>query len=226
MNALEIKKIREELKMTQAEFADALEVNSRTVQKWEAGETKVRKGTAFLINDMKKSRVSGGVPERQDQHRTIPVDFSEMNVMYVPLINKFAYAGYLNGFGDDEYLDDLPKVPWANDFEAKGNYMCFEVKGDSMDNGSYESILEGDVLLCREVRRDYWSNKLHINKWDFVIVHQTEGILVKRILDHDVENGILLLHSLNEYYEDFTVHLDEVSKIFNIVDFRRKKSRR
>ena len=225
MNALEIKEIREDLGMTQAQFASVLEVNPRTVQKWEAGETKIRKGTAFLINDMKKRRVpNDGV--KQKDHSAIPVDFSEMNVMYVPLINKFAYAGFLNGFGDDEYLDDLPRVPWANDFEAKGNYLCFEVKGDSMDNGSYESILEGDVLLCREVRRDYWSSKLHIQKWDFVIVHQTEGILVKRILDHDVEDGILVLHSLNEYYEDFKVNLNEVSKIFNIVDFRRKKSRR
>lgn len=52
------------------------------------------------------------------------------------------------------------------------------------------------------------------------------GILVKRIIEHNVETGVLTLHSLNDYYEDFTIHLNDVAKIFNIVDFRRKKSRR
>lgn len=156
----------------------------------------------------------------------IQVNFVEMSVTYVPLVNKYAYAGYLNGFGDDEWIEELPKIPFAADREHKGEYLCFEVRGDSMDDGSYESYLEGDILLCRNVRQEFWKSKLHINKWDFVIVHKEQGILVKRIIDHDVENGILTLHSLNEYYEDFQVHLKDVAKIFNIVDFRRSRSRR
>lgn len=154
------------------------------------------------------------------------VDFTQLNVMHVPLVNKYAYAGYLNGFGDDEWIDELPKIPFANDVVNKGKYLCFEVKGDSMDDGSYESYLEGDILLCRNVRPDFWTSKLHIDKWDFVIVHKEQGILVKRITEHHVEKGLLTLHSLNEYYEDFIVDLREVAGIFNIVDFRRKKSRR
>lgn len=151
----------------------------------------------------------------KEPHEAYQVDFTELSVMYVPLVSKFAYAGYLGGFGDDEYVGDLPKIPFANGFRPKGKYLCFEVRGDSMTTDTRESIEEGDIVLAREVRKEYWKSKLHINQWDFVIVHRDEGILVKRIASHDVGNGILTLRSLNDYYEDFDVHLKDVAQIFN-----------
>ena len=147
-------------------------------------------------------------------------------IMNVPLVNQYAYAGYLAGFNDPVYIDELPKVPFIVEREHKGEYICFEVKGDSMDDGTHESYLERDILLCRNVRKDFWKCKLHIHKWDFVIVHKENGICVKRIINHDVENGIITCHSLNDYYEDFDIDLRDVSKIFNIVDVQRKRNRR
>jgi len=152
--------------------------------------------------------------------------YNDNNIMYVPLVNQYAYAGYLSGYGDPEYVEELPKIPFIADKEYKGEYLCFEAKGDSMDDGTDEAIKERDILLCRNVRKDYWKSKLHINKWDFVIVHKEIGIVTKRIIKHDVENGIITLHSLNDYYEDFDVHLKDVSQILNIVDIQRKKNRR
>ena len=112
------------------------------------------------------------------------------------------------------------------DREYKGNYLTFEVVGDSMECDSpRESILEGDLLLGREVRNEYWTSKLHIHKWDFIIVHKTEGILVKRIIEHDVSSGKLILKSLNPYYEDQTVYMNDLTGIFNIVDIKRSRRR-
>jgi len=150
----------------------------------------------------------------------------DLNVMLVPLVNQYAYGGYLNGFNDPTYIEELPKIPFLVEKEHKGEYICFEVKGDSMDDGSHESYLERDILLCRNVRKDFWKSKLHINKWDFVIVHKDNGICVKRIIKHDVEKGIITCHSLNDYYEDFDMDLRDVTKIFNIVDIQRKRNRR
>ena len=155
----------------------------------------------------------------------IPVNFKEMSVMYVPLVNQYAYGGYMNGFGDLEYIDSLPKIPFSADQEHRGEYLCFEVKGDSMDDGTVDAILERDILLCRNIRKDYWKSKLHINKWDFVVVHREKGIVVKRIIKHDVDQGILTLHSLNEEYEDYEVHLKDVAQILNIVDIKRNRKR-
>ncbi|AZJ34423.1 helix-turn-helix transcriptional regulator [Tenacibaculum singaporense] len=144
----------------------------------------------------------------------------------VPLISKRARAGFLSGWEDDEYIEELPKIPWEVDREYKGNYLTFEVVGDSMEcDNPRESILEGDLLLGREVRNEYWTSKLHIHKWDFIIVHKTEGILVKRIIEHDVSSGKLILKSLNPYYEDQTVYMNDLTGIFNIVDIKRSRRR-
>lgn len=164
--------------------------------------------------------------ESKKNSNAIQVDFSEMSIMFVPLVGQYAYAGFLNGFADEEYIDQLPKIPFADGVEHKGKYLCFEVKGDSMDNDTADSYLEGDILLCRNVEKDYWKSKLHINKWDFVIVHETEGVLVKRIIKHDVETGNITIHSLNDFYEDIVLNLKDVHLLFNVVDVRRKKFRR
>lgn len=148
------------------------------------------------------------------------------NYMWVPLIRQRAQAGFLVGWGDPEYISELPKINIEVDREYKGNYVCFEVSGDSMDNGSSESILENDIILCREVQRHHWRNKLHINQWDFVLVHRTEGILVKRIISHDVETGDLILHSLNNYYEDQKVNMNDLIAIFNVIKVIDRTKRR
>lgn len=150
----------------------------------------------------------------------------EYRVMRVPLVNQYAHAGYLAGFADETYIDELPKIPFVVDREYKGEYMCFEVKGDSMDNGSDDGYLEGDIILCRNIKKEYWTQKLHIKKWDFVVVHKEEGILVKRITNHNVERATITLHSLNPYYEDQVVSLVNVDRIFNIIELQRKRLRR
>lgn len=146
-------------------------------------------------------------------------------VLYVPLVNQYAYAGYLNGYQNETYMNTLPTIPFIADHEGHGNYIAFEVKGDSMNDGTEESYLEGDRLLCREVQPHLWVNsRLHIKKWDFVIVHE-EGIIVKRITDHDVENHTITVHSLNEMYPDRVIDLSEVKQIFNVIEMQRPRRR-
>lgn len=148
------------------------------------------------------------------------------NVKNIPMVSQYAYAGYLSGYSDKEYLESLPTVPFIVSHEAKGSYVCFEVKGDSMDDGTQDSILDGDRLLCREVAQHLWAtNKLHIRKWDFVIVHRTDGILVKRIAAHDIERGVITIHSLNPEYPDRPISLADIVQIFNVVEVSRSRKR-
>ena len=147
------------------------------------------------------------------------------HIIYVPLVNQYAYAGYLCGYADAEYIESLPTIPFIVDQEAHGKYMAFEVKGDSMDDGTDEAYKEGDRLLCREIYQQYWAeSKLHIRKWDFVIVHK-EGILIKRIIDHDVENYTITIHSLNPFYPDRVLELKDVRQIFNVIEMSRPRRR-
>jgi len=147
-------------------------------------------------------------------------------IMHVPLVGQYAQAGYLSGFSNESYVETLPTLPVIAEHEGKGNYMCFEVRGDSMNDGTDASYISGDILICREVDQLYWTKKLHFNKWNsFIIIHRTEGIVVKQIIAHDVEGGFITLHSLNPLYEDLVVHLSDVRKIFNVVKMQRDESR-
>ena len=147
------------------------------------------------------------------------------HIINVPLVNQYAQAGYLCGFQDADYMTTLPSLPFIIDHEAKGNYVAFEVRGDSMNDGTEDSYLEGDRLLCREIYPHLWvDSKLHIRKWDFVIVHE-DGILVKRIIEHDVENHTITIHSLNDMYPDRIIDLAEVRQIFNVIELQRPRRR-
>lgn len=146
-------------------------------------------------------------------------------ILRVPLVSQYAQAGYLSGYADAAYMATLPTIPYIVDHEAQGHYVAFEVKGDSMNDGTEDAILEGDRLLCREIMPHLWvDSKLHIRKWDFVIVH-TEGILVKRIIDHDVEKHTITIHSLNSMYPDKVINLADVKQIFNVIELQRPRRR-
>lgn len=140
----------------------------------------------------------------------------DLNYMNVPVVHIKARCGYLAGYADEGYIDSLPTMPVIVDKTYHGRYMIFEAEGDSMDDGTRNSICDGDKLLCREVRRDLWLPKLHINDWYFVIVHRTEGIAIKQITAQD-ENGNITCHSLNDMFNDYTVNLDDVAEIYNVI---------
>jgi phage repressor protein C with HTH and peptisase S24 domain len=142
-------------------------------------------------------------------------------IMIVPLVQDYAYAGYLAGYQDEEYIDELPKHSFVVNKQHRGKYMAFQVIGDSMSNGTEESITEGSTVTGREIQRHLWSSRFHIHRFkDYVIVHK-EGILIKRIIRHDVDSGVITCQSLNpdkDAYPDFDLNLDDCSQIFNIVN--------
>ena len=97
-----------------------------------------------------------------------------------------------------------------------------------MDDGSRESICEGDIVDARRLPSHFWEHKLHYHEYpDFVIVHQ-DGVVIKRIVDHDVKKGILYCKSLNpnkELYPDSFYRLSEVYELYNIVSLQQKRRR-
>lgn len=168
---------------------------------------------------------TGSGPMLRPVQRTEALPLTNLRHASVPLVSQYAYAGYLSGYADPEYIDTLPTIDFTPNQEMTGNYLAFEVKGDSMDDGSKESYIEGELLICREVEPHLWrDSRLHINKRDFVIVH-TEGILVKRIIAHDVEHHTITIHSLNPLYPDRTLDLADVRQIFSVVESRIQRYR-
>lgn len=204
-------------KLSNYEISKQTRISQSTLGNYKNGKTKPTPANTeillqFFSNDSETPIYNEAIPIQQD-------------VVYIPLVNQYAYAGYLDGYSDVSYIEQLPKIPFIVDREGNGNYIAFEVKGDSMNNGTEESYLEGDRLYCREIQPHLWvSSKLHLRKWDFVIVHE-DGILIKRITEHNVENHTITLHSLNDMYPDRIIDLCDVKQIFNVIESVRPRRR-
>lgn len=228
-----INKVLDELNLKAPTFAESIGVKYQRIFDLQKG--KVKKISSSLANDIiskygqfNLTWLLTGEGEmlntpNQPSDEASPID--EPIILRVPLVSQYAQAGYLCGYADAAYMATLPTIPYIVDHEAQGHYVAFEVKGDSMNDGTEDAILEGDRLLCREIMPHLWADsKLHIRKWDFVIVH-TDGILVKRIINHDVENHTITIHSLNSMYPDKVINLADVKQIFNVIELQRPRRR-
>lgn len=215
LNGIDIRNRRKELGFTQEELGKKIGVSRNTIKNYENGGVIPESKREILVNFLFEAE-----PIKEEV-----VFLNNPDIAFVPLVSQYAYAGYLSGFGDDEYIETLPKIPIVADHKLRGEYLSFEVRGDSMEDGTQDSLVEGDILVCRIVSREYWKSKLHINKWDFVLVHRTEGILVKRIIDHNPETGDITIHSLNPYYKDMKLNLNDIAQVFNVVQVLRSRKR-
>ncbi len=140
----------------------------------------------------------------------------------VPLVNQYAYAGYLAGYKDQKYIDQLPIIPFDSEDDPNFRYMAFEMKGNSMDDGSRYSYIDGDKLFCQEIPLRMWdTSKLHTMNWNFVIVYK-EGIIVRKIIDHDIQNRTIVAHPLNPFINDELINLIDVYQIFHVLEYLRK----
>lgn len=142
------------------------------------------------------------------------IDVSEY--MEIPVITVNAQAGYLNSIleNDNEFVNDLDTMLIPKEFDP-GYYLIFEVNGDSMDDGSRRSICDGDRLLCNELQKQYWTQRLYYRQYLFVIVSH-DGIVCKQVIDHDVQNGIITCRSFNQHFEDYQVSLADVHKLYYV----------
>src|SRR5690606_2316085 len=125
MSNIEVKNIREKLGFTQQELANALEVDIRTVQKWESGETKIRKANAFLLNQLLESRnnaVKGlkeGDYENSNGNKFIELGDGSYDV-YVKTIPFKAYASYLESLESGTLSKEMDTTVFNVDRIGKG----------------------------------------------------------------------------------------------------------
>lgn len=141
--------------------------------------------------------------------------------MRVPLVPFNAYARYISETCEpiQQERDSWDEVEFIVDKIGHGNYMAFEIKGDSMDDDSKRSFSHGDLVLARELDKIHWTTSLHYNQYPFWIIVLSDTILCKEIIDHNIGTGEIICHSLNPSpeYADFTINLKDVCRIFNIV---------
>lgn len=225
-----IDKLIRALGYNKTKFAHALGYNYNTIIESIVGKRQSKPGfdflnallTTFPSVNADWLMIGEGEMLKEKSKATERYLLHKQEVTKVPLIGQYAYAGYLRGFGDVGFMDSQP-LYYSNRHYGSGTYVAFEIRGDSMHDGTDLSIIDGDIVMCKALPHENWINKLHVPKV-FVIIHKTEGITCKEVIAHNVESGEITCHSWNsdpEYF-DFTVKLHDVIQLFYLKEISRK----
>lgn len=138
-----------------------------------------------------------------------------ITVQEVPFV---AYASYVETIERGLTPAEFDEVQFVVDKFAKGNYLAFKVKGDSMNGGLIDDTPDGASILARELGRQHWIDGFNETKYGWVIICE-QGIFHKDIIGMDKENGTITCHSRNKSpeYSDFELELNRVKQIFKVI---------
>ncbi len=152
-----------------------------------------RSGNKSFI-DIGKSRVLFPVMVDDDNNDTIEI------------IPAKASAGYLNGYADPEYIENLQRMKLP--FIPTGKHRAFPIKGDSMPPLGDGSFVVGKFVEDIKDIRDGQT---------YVLLTHNDGIVYKRVYNKIKEKKSLLLCSDNKLYDPYFVPAAEVLEIWEFV---------
>src|ERR1700761_448696 len=121
----------------------------------------------------------------------------------IQLVPVKAAAGYLAGYADPEFLDELNTFTLP--MLAPGNYRAFEIVGDSMLPTTSGSVIVGEKV---EDLEEVKSNQTYI------VVSRSEGIVYKRVMKNNKSRNKLTLISDNTAYQPYNVNTDDVLEVW------------
>lgn len=210
----DLKSYRKRHNLSQSELGELLGVQKTIISQVENGVKPLPDRWLYVLEDKLGIDADEIIKDSKIKSEVTQVSFDEF--MEVPVVTVNAQAGYLFSLDNDNkhFVNELEKMLVPKEFE-KGYYIVIEVNGDSMDDGTSRAICSGEKLLCKELQKIHWRNKLHFRQYIFIIV-SNEGIVCKQITNHNMETGEILCHSWNPMFEDYTVNLNDVIQLFYV----------
>ncbi|AWG27185.1 S24 family peptidase [Flavobacterium kingsejongi] len=136
--------------------------------------------------------------------KVVTVDNSgKENIVLVPVK---AAAGYLNGFGDPEFIQSLPTYSIPN--IQNGVFRMFQVNGHSM----YPTLHSGAYVVGQFVEN--WIKDIKDDRV-FILVSKNEGIVIKRCLNRISKYGTIYCKSDNRReYPSFAMAPSEILEVW------------
>lgn len=121
----------------------------------------------------------------------------------IPFVPVKAAAGYLAGYADPEFIDELNTFTLP--MLSGGNYRAFEIIGDSMLPTPSGSVIVGEkVESLEDVKNDTTC----------IVVSRNEGIVYKRVQRNGRTKNKLTLVSDNPVYHPYTVSTEDVLEMW------------
>lgn len=180
------------------------------------GDFRPKKYKSYDISSTtNKTEETGAIYHRIPQVITVDSRGDENVVM----VHIKARAGYLNGYADPEFIENLPayRLPGLNN----GTFRIFEVEGLSM----YPTLHSGDLVIGSFV------DQLRVLRDDrvHVVVTKNEGVVVKRVLNRIDKDGKLILNSDNlkerDMYPPLVIDPGDVLEVWYAIGFISRQMR-
>lgn len=121
----------------------------------------------------------------------------------IPFVPVKAAAGYLNGYADPEFVDELNTFTLP--MLAGGDYRAFEIVGDSMMPTPSGSVIVGERVQNLE---DVKANQTYI------IVSKADGIVYKRMMKNNRQKNKFTLVSDNPTYQPYIVNAEDIVEVW------------
>lgn len=193
---------------TQEEFASRLKIKRSLLGAYEEERAEPRLEVLEIVGDIFKlsldelllTELNDNKGNYLAKRRAQKLAAGTNEISFVPVK---AAAGYLAGYADPEYIDELNTFTLP--MLAPGNYRAFEIVGDSMLPTPSGSIIIGEMTQDLD---DVKSNQTYI------IISRSEGIVYKRIMKNAKSKGKLTLVSDNTAYQPYTVNANDILEIW------------
>ena len=211
--AKRLKKVRQDLELTQKEFGEELGLYSSTAD-LERGKLKipgyiiVTLFDKFSINPLwlygKSERIYLNIDHYQVSPSVITVNSS--GAENILMVDQKAAAGYPHNLQDRQWYHELPAFDIPIPEFRNATYRGFQVEGNSM----YPEFEEGDWVLARSL--DTMEETKPSNIYVIILL---DSLLLKKI-SHSQEKSQLILFSINEDYQPVAIKKSEVQEIWEV----------
>lgn len=193
---------------TQDEFSAKLNIKRSLLGAYEEERAEPRIDVLEIVADMFKltldellrkdlSEQTGNYLARR---RALKMSNAPAQIPFVPVK---AAAGYLAGYADHEFIDELNTFTLP--MVSGGNYRAFEIIGDSMLPTPSGSIIVGEKVDELEGLK---------NNSACILVSRNDGIVYKRIQKNAKVKNKLTLVSDNPTFQPYTISSDDVLEMW------------
>ena len=215
--ASNLKFLRKKNNYTQQQFADLMDIKRSLVGAYEEERAEPKYDLLKKIADHFNLSIDEFINEEIDEYwkpqpkasgsnlRILSITVDNDDNENIELVPVKASAGYLNGFADPQFIEELPKFKLPIPSLNQGTYRAFEIKGDSM-----LPIESGSIIIG-----EYIENWTDIKIGDtYIIISKDEGVVYKRIGSRFKENKALQLISDNKTYEPYEIPATDILEVW------------
>jgi transcriptional regulator with XRE-family HTH domain len=193
---------------TQEEFAQKLRIKRSLLGAYEEERAEPRIDVLEIVSDIFKLTLDELLrKDLSDQKGNYIAKRRAMKLAggrpEIPFVPVKAAAGYLAGYADPEFIDELNTFTLP--MLSGGNYRAFEILGDSM-----MPTPSGSVIVCEKVDT---LDEVKTNL-TYIVVSRNDGIVYKRVLKAARTKNKYTLVSDNPAYQPYTMSADDILEVW------------